>query len=168
MSDGPLRGIRVIDMTSVVIGPICTRTLADQGADVIKIEPPSGDLLRNLAKGSRNAGMSGKFMNFNRNKRSICLDIKKPDGANAVRRLVKSGDVFVSNIRPDALNRAGLDWQNIKTLNPRLIYCAIVAFGKGGRYYNQPAYDPIVQSLSGIAGTFERTTFNLSIPNNFF
>ena len=156
MSDGPLRGIRVIDMTSVVIGPICTRTLADQGADVIKIEPPSGDLLRNLAKGSRNAGMSGKFMNFNRNKRSICLDIKKPDGANAVRRLVKSGDVFVSNIRPDALNRAGLDWQNIKTFNPRLIYCAIVAFGTGGRYYNQPAYDPIVQSLSGIAGTFER------------
>ncbi len=153
---GPLSGIRVIDMTSVVIGPICTRTLGDQGADVIKIEPPSGDLLRNLAKGSRSPGMSGKFLNFNRNKRSICLDIKKSDGAHAVRRLVKSGDVFVSNIRPEALSRAGLDWHNLKILNPKLIYCAIVAFGKGGRYHNQPAYDPIVQSLSGIAGTFER------------
>ena len=153
---GPLQDVRVIDLTSVVIGPICTRTLADQGADVIKVEPPEGDLLRNLAKGSRNPGMSGKFLNFNRNKRSICLDLKKPAGAEAVRRLTSNADVFVSNIRPAALERAGLNWKNLSILNPQLIYCGIVAFGQGGRYYNQPAYDPIVQSLSGIAGTFER------------
>ncbi len=156
MSGGSLDGIRVIDLTSVVIGPICTRTLADQGADVIKVEPPSGDLLRNLARGGRNPGMPGKFLNFNRNKRSICLDLKKPAGADAVRRLVKTADVFVSNVRPSALARADLDWDTMRALNPRLIYCGIVAFGEGGRYYNQPAYDPIVQSLSGIAGTFER------------
>ena len=156
MSGGSLDGIRVIDLTSVVIGPICTRTLADQGADVIKVEPPSGDLLRNLAKGGRNPGMPGKFLNFNRNKRSICLDLKKPAGADAVRKLVNNADVFVSNVRPSALARAGLDWDTLRALNPNLIYCGIVAFGEGGRYYNQPAYDPIVQSLSGIAGTFER------------
>ena len=156
MSGGSLDGIRVIDLTSVVIGPICTRILADQGADVIKVEPPSGDLLRNLAKGGRNPGMPGKFLNFNRNKRSICLDLKKPAGTNAVRKLVNNADVFVSNVRPSALARAGLDWDTLRALNPNLIYCGIVAFGEGGRYYNQPAYDPIVQSLSGIAGTFER------------
>ena len=156
MSGGSLEGIRVIDLTSVVIGPICTRTLADQGADVIKVEPPAGDLLRNLAKGGRNPGMPGKFLNFNRNKRSICLDLKKEAGADAVRRLVKTADVFVSNVRPTALGRANLDWETLSAINPRLIYCGIVAFGEGGRYYNQPAYDPIVQSLSGIAGTFER------------
>ena len=135
MSGGSLDGIRVIDLTSVVIGPICTRTLADQGADVIKVEPPSGDLLRNLAKGGRNPGMPGKFLNFNRNKRSICLDLKKPAGADAVRRLVETADVFVSNVRPSALARAGLDWDTLHALNPRLIYCGIVAFGEGGRYY---------------------------------
>lgn len=156
MAGGPLDGVRVIDMTTVVVGPICSRTLADQGADVVKVEAPGGDILRSLAKGSRNPGMSGKFINFNRNKRSICLDIKTPPGAEAVRRLIETADVFVSNVRPAGLARAGLDPDSLLALNPRLIHCAIVAFGEGGRYYNQPAYDPIIQSLSGVAGTFER------------
>jgi crotonobetainyl-CoA:carnitine CoA-transferase CaiB-like acyl-CoA transferase len=156
MSGGPLKDVRVIDMTTVVVGPICSRTLADQGADVVKVEAPGGDILRALAKGSRNPGMSGKFINFNRNKRSICLDIKTAAGAGAVRRLIETADVFVSNVRPAALARAGLDPDSLLALNPRLVHCAIVAFGKGGRYYNQPAYDPIIQSLSGVAGTFER------------
>ena len=143
-------------MTTVVVGPICGRTLGDQGADVIKIEAPGGDLLRTMAKGSRNPGMSGKFMNFNRNKRSVCLNIKEPAGLSALKKLITSADVFVTNVRPAALERAGLDFQNLSDLNPRLIYCGIVAFGKGGRYFNRPAYDPIVQSLSGVAGTFER------------
>lgn len=95
-------------------------------------------------------------MNFNRNKRSICLDIKKPDGLAAMKKLLASADVFVSNVRPAALERAGLDFESLQAINPRLIYCGIVAFGKGGAYYNRPAYDPIVQSLSGVAGTFER------------
>ncbi|MBT5667575.1 MAG: CoA transferase, partial [Rhodospirillaceae bacterium] len=156
MSGGPLEGVRVIDMTTVVVGPICGRTLADQGAEVIKVEAPGGDLLRTMAQGSRNPGMSGKFMNFNRNKRSICLNLKHPDGLEAMKRLVRSADVFVSNVRPEALTRAGLDADSLLAENPRLIHCGILAFGRGGRYFNRPAYDPIIQSLSGVAGTFER------------
>lgn len=153
---GPLDGVRVIDQTSVVVGPICTRTLADQGAEVIKIEPPGGDLLRTLAHGARHVGMSGKFLNFNRNKRSVCLDLKHADAMAALRRLIAGADVFVSNVRPKALARAGLDFQGLASANPRLIHCSILGFGRGGRYFDRPAYDPIIQSLSGVAGTFER------------
>ncbi len=155
---GPLDGVRVVDLTTVVVGPICTRTLADQGAEVIKVEAPGGDILRFLAAGSRSPGMSGKFMNFNRNKRSIVLDIKQPAGLEAMRRLIAGADVFVSNVRPAALARAGLDHASLAPLNPRLIHCGIVAFGTDGRYANRPAYDPVIQSLSGVAGTFHRAT----------
>src|SRR6185437_10421586 len=132
---GPLEGVRVVDLTTIVVGPICTRTLADYGAEVIKVEAPGGDLLRTMAEGSRNPGMSGKFINFNRNKRSIGLDIKKPEGLEALLRLIDKTDVFVSNVRPDALARAGLDYENLSKRNPRLI-----------------------QSLSGVAGTIARAT----------
>jgi crotonobetainyl-CoA:carnitine CoA-transferase CaiB-like acyl-CoA transferase len=155
---GPLAGVKVVDLTTIVVGPICTRTLADYGADVIKVEAPGGDLLRTMAEGSRNPGMSGKFINFNRNKRSIGLDIKKPDGLDALRRLIDKADVFVSNVRPDALARAGLDHASLSKSNPRLIHCSILAFGRGGRYYGRPAYDPVIQSLSGVAGTIARAT----------
>lgn len=158
MSGGPLSGVKVVDLTTVVVGPICTRTLADYGAEVVKVEAPGGDLLRTMAQGSRNPGMSGKFINFNRNKRSIVLDIKKPDGLAALHRLIEKADVFVSNVRPEALARAGLDHASLAKKNPKLIHCSILAFGRGGRYYNRPAYDPIVQSLSGVAGTLERAT----------
>ncbi len=158
MTGGPLEGVRVIDLTSVVVGPICTRTLADQGAEVIKIEPPGGDLLRTMAHGSRHPGMSGKFINFNRNKRSVCLDLKQPGGMAAMRRLLEGADVFVSNVRPVALARLGLDQASLQESNPGLIHCGILAFGSAGRYANRPAYDPIIQSLSGVAATFERAT----------
>ena len=158
-SSGPLAGVRVVDLTSVVVGPACTRALADQGADVVKIEaPPEGDLLRHIAQGARTPAMSGKFINFNRNKRSIVLDIKRPDGRAALLRLIGGADVFVSNIRPAALARAGLDYATLAPDNPRLVHCAIVAFGTDGRYANRPAYDPIIQSLSGVAATFHRAT----------
>jgi crotonobetainyl-CoA:carnitine CoA-transferase CaiB-like acyl-CoA transferase len=157
-SKGPLDGVKVVDLTTIVVGPICTRTLADYGAEVIKVEAPGGDLLRTMAEGSRNPGMSGKFINFNRNKRSIGLDIKKPEGLEAMRRLIDKADVFVSNVRPDALARAGLDYATLSRTNPRLIVCSILAFGRGGRYYGRPAYDPVIQSLSGVAGTIARAT----------
>jgi crotonobetainyl-CoA:carnitine CoA-transferase CaiB-like acyl-CoA transferase len=154
---GPLEGVKVIDLTTVVVGPICTRTLADQGADVVKVEAPGGgDILRYLAAGSRSPAMSGKFINFNRNKRSIVLDIKQPQGMEAMKRLIAGADVFVSNVRPAALKRAGLDFESLSAINKRLIHCGIVAFGTDGRYANRPAYDPVIQSLSGVAGTFQR------------
>jgi crotonobetainyl-CoA:carnitine CoA-transferase CaiB-like acyl-CoA transferase len=155
---GPLSGVRVVDLTTVVVGPICTRTLADYGADVIKVEAPGGDLLRTMAEGSRHPGMSGKFINFNRNKRSIVLDLKNPNGHAAMLRLIARADVFVSNVRPEALARAGLDHAGLAKTNPKLIHCSILAFGRGGRYFNRPAYDPVVQSLSGVAGTIARAT----------
>jgi len=158
VSGGPLEGVKVVDLTSVVVGPICTRVLADQGAEVVKVEPPGGDLLRTMARGSRNPGMSGKFIQFNRNKRSVCLDLKTPGGMGAMRRLLARADVFVSNVRPAALERLGLDHAGLAADNPRLISCGIVAFGAAGRYANRPAYDPIIQSLSGVAATFERAT----------
>ena len=154
---GPLAGVRVVDLTSVVVGPACTRALADQGADVVKIEAPeAGDLLRHIAQGARTPAMSGKFINFNRNKRSVVLDVKHPEGRAALLRLVAGADIFVSNIRPAALARAKLDYASLAPDHPRLIYCSIVAFGTDGRYANQPAYDPIIQSLSGVAATFHR------------
>src|SRR5919107_2463397 len=109
MTGGPLEGVRVIDLTTVVVGPICTRTLADQGAEVVKVEAPGGDILRYLAAGCRTPSMSGKFLNFNRNKRSVVLDIKQIAGLQALKRLIAGADVFVSNVRPAALARAGLD-----------------------------------------------------------
>ncbi|MBL6454834.1 CoA transferase [Belnapia sp. T6] len=156
MTGGPLEGVKVVDLTTVVVGPICTRTLGDQGAEIIKVEAPGGDILRYLAAGSRSPAMSGKFINFNRNKRSILLDIKQPEGLAALKRLIAAADVFVSNVRPAALARAGLDHASLSALNPRLIHCGIVAFGTEGRYAGRPAYDPVIQSLSGVAGTFER------------
>jgi crotonobetainyl-CoA:carnitine CoA-transferase CaiB-like acyl-CoA transferase len=158
MSGGPLAGVRVVDLTTVVVGPICSRTLADYGADVIKVEAPGGDLLRTMAEGNRNPGMSGKFINFNRNKRSIVLDLKKPQGHAALLRLIARADVFVSNVRPEGLARAGLDHASLAKNNPKLIHCSILAFGRGGRYFNRPAYDPVIQSLSGVAGTIARAT----------
>jgi crotonobetainyl-CoA:carnitine CoA-transferase CaiB-like acyl-CoA transferase len=156
--NGPLEGVKVIDLTTVVVGPICTRTLADYGADVIKVEAPGGDLLRTMAEGSRNPGMSGKFINFNRNKRSIGLDLKNSGGHAALMRLIDRADVFVTNARPEGMSRAGLDYATLSKRNARLIHCQILAFGRGGRYFNRPAYDPVVQSLSGVAGTIARAT----------
>src|SRR4029453_15152284 len=100
----------------------------------------------------RNPGSAGNFINFNRNKRSIVLDLKKSEGIAAMKRLIARADVFVSNVRPEGLARAGLDYKSLAPKHPKLIHCSILAFGRGGRYYNRPAYDPIVQSLSGVAG----------------
>ncbi len=156
-NNGPLAGLKVVDLTSVVVGPICTRTLADQGADVIKVESLEGDLLRQLGGRARNPGMSGKFINFNRNKRAICLDLKSTAGREAMLRLVQTADIFVTNIRPGAMDRLGLGWVAMQARNPRLIHCLILGFGRGGRYCDKPAYDTVIQGVSGIADAFSQS-----------
>lgn len=153
---GPLAGIRVLDLTSVVVGPTCTLLLAQQGAEVIKLEPPEGDLLRRLGGRGRNPGMAPKFLHFNRGKRSISVDLKHKDGLAVARRLAGSVDVFVSNIRPAALARLGLAWDDLRPVNPRLVHCAITGFGSGGRYRDLPAYDTIIQGASGMAAAMAR------------
>jgi crotonobetainyl-CoA:carnitine CoA-transferase CaiB-like acyl-CoA transferase len=148
----PLEGIRVVDMTSVVVGPLCTQMLADYGADVIKIEaPPGGDIARTLAGRAVTPLMSGKFVHLNRNKRSLALDLKKPGGLDALKRLLKVSDVLVWNIRPPAMVRLGLAYDEVKAVNPKLIYVGMFGFGQDGRYKDKPAYDSIIQGAGGVA-----------------
>lgn len=147
---GPLRGIRVLDLTGVVLGPFATQTLGDWGADVIKIEPPQGDLLRNSGI-HRNRGMASVFLGANRNKRSLCLDIKRPEGAEVIRRLIPRVDVLASNVRPAGMARAGLGWEECARLNPRLVYAVATGFGQDGPHRARPAFDEIIQAASGLA-----------------
>ena len=158
ISKGPLDGVVIIDLSSVVVGPVCSLTLADHGAQVIKIEAPSGDLMRQLGGGGRNLGMTGKFINFNRNKKSVCIDLKSPAGKEVLLRLISKADIFITNIRPDALDKLGLDWVSLHESNPQLIYCQMLAFGRGGQYFNRPAYDTVIQSSAGVAATFEKSS----------
>ena len=151
-----LAGIRILDLTSVVVGPTCTLRLADYGAEVIKLESPEGDVLRTLGGPSPSGQHSGKYLAFNRNKRAICLDLKQPAARAAVLRILDHCDVLVSNIRPEALARLGLDAESTRTTRPRLIHCAITGFGPGGPYRGRPAYDTVIQSVGGVAGLFIR------------
>jgi len=148
---GPLAGIRVVDLTTVVVGPTATLYLADYGADVIKVEAPGGDLLRAIGGKSKSGELSGKFMHFNRNKRSLALDLKHARGREALHRLLASADVFIANVRPAALERLGLGAKVLCERHPRLIVCNLMGFGRGGRYRDRPAYDTIIQGLAGVA-----------------
>ncbi len=155
---GPLDGVRVLDLSAVVVGPICTHVLCEHGAEVIKVEAPGGDLLRSLGGRGRSPGMNGKFLNFNRGKRSLALDLKKPAGIAALKRIAATVDVFVTNIRPDAQERLGVDADGLRAAAPRLIHCSITGFGTGGPYAGRPAYDTVIQGVSGVAGCFEAST----------
>ncbi len=151
MSGGALAGIRVIDLTTVVVGPTATLYLADYGADVIKVEAPAGDLLRTLGGRSASGELSGKFMHFNRNKRSIVLDLKQKPALAALHRLLETADVFVANVRPAALERLGVSARALRERYGRLIVCNLMGFGQDGRYRDRPAYDTIIQGMAGVA-----------------
>ncbi len=147
---GPLRGVRVIDVTTVVLGPFCAQTLGDMGADVIKVETPQGDSTRDIGP-SRTPRMGAYFANLNRNKRSLVLDLKKPAAREALLRLVETADVFVHNMRLGAADRLGLDYATLSARNPKLIYAAASGFRKGSSLQEAPAYDDLIQGVSGVA-----------------
>jgi crotonobetainyl-CoA:carnitine CoA-transferase CaiB-like acyl-CoA transferase len=148
-----LKGIRVLDLTSVILGPYATQTLGDLGADVIKIESPDGDNMRPIAPVAE-PGVSALFSNNNRNKRSIVLDLKTEPARVALRKLVGTADVLVHNMRQDAIDKLGFGFAAVRALNARLIYCAAVGFGRDGPYAGKPAYDDVIQAESGFAGLF--------------
>jgi crotonobetainyl-CoA:carnitine CoA-transferase CaiB-like acyl-CoA transferase len=153
----PLSGIKVLDLTSVVVGPAATLRLADLGAEIIKIEAPEGDLMRTLGGPSPSGTLSGKFLHFNRDKRFVGLNLRMPQGLKALKTIMQSCDVFISNLRPDSLARLGFDAAACRATKPALIHCIITGFGPGGPYRGRPAYDTVLQAASGLAGlTIER------------
>jgi crotonobetainyl-CoA:carnitine CoA-transferase CaiB-like acyl-CoA transferase len=146
---GPLDGIRIVDLTSMLSGPWATMILADQGADVIKVEEPRlGDHTR--AYGNRRNGFSASFLNLNRNKRSIAIDLKTAQGVDILLRLCKTADVLVQNFRPGVVERLGIDEATIRKVAPNIVYVSINGFGENGPYAHKPVYDPIVQAFSGL------------------
>jgi crotonobetainyl-CoA:carnitine CoA-transferase CaiB-like acyl-CoA transferase len=147
---GPLDGVRIIDLTTMISGPFATMILGDQGADVIKVESPdTGDLLRYF--GTTRGGLAAFFTTSNRNKRSMVLNLKEPRGVELVHQLVAGADVFIQNFRPGAAERMGIGEAALREARPDLIYVSISGFGETGPYAHQRVYDPVIQALSGLA-----------------
>jgi len=147
---GPLHGYRIIDLTSMISGPLATMILADQGADVIKVEnPDGGDHTR--ASNNRRNGFSASFLNNNRNKRSVALDLKNPNARAALLRLTATADVFIQNFRPGVADRMGLGEDAVRAVAPNIVYVSISGFGEDGPYAQKPVYDPLIQAVSGLA-----------------
>lgn len=148
-SSGPLAGVRIIDMTSVLMGPYATQILGDLGADIVKIEPPGGDTVRGIGP-ARHAGMGSIFLHANRSKRSVVLDLKKSAGRSALLRLAATADVLIYNVRPQAMARLGLDHAAVAAANPRILYVGVYGYGQGGPYAAKPAYDDLIQGATAL------------------
>ncbi|HAL41624.1 MAG TPA: CoA transferase [Gammaproteobacteria bacterium] len=146
---GPLTGIRIIDLTSMISGPVATMMLADQGADVIKVEALSGDLVRGA--GPNRSGITSTFISSNRSKRALSVDLKTDEGTEILSKLIKTADVLVQNFRPGTLARMGFGEQAVRALRQDIIYVSISGFGEQGPYAHQRVYDPVIQALSGLA-----------------
>ena len=159
-SKGALDGVRVIDMTSLGMGPLAGQILGDYGADVIKLEPPSGDVFRHVLPQS-SVGMSHAFIQFNRNKRSVALDLKKPEGMEAMKRLLATADVVLSNLRPSAMKVLGLDYESVRAIKSDIIYCAGYGYSESGPYAGRPAADDTIQAMSGLAALQRMATGSL-------
>jgi crotonobetainyl-CoA:carnitine CoA-transferase CaiB-like acyl-CoA transferase len=154
---GPLHGIRIIDMTSVLMGPFASQSLGDMGADVIKVESPHGDLVRQIGP-ARHEDMGPIFLNTNRNKRSVVLDLKHPAGVRALKRLLADADVLMYNVRPQAMARLGLDYEAVSAINPRIVYAGLFGFGQDGPYAARPAYDDLIQGAATLPHLIARAT----------
>lgn len=147
---GPLQGIRILDLTSVVLGPYATMTLAGMGADIVKIEAPEGDMVRSIGTG-RNPKMGPMHLTYNRGKRSLAIDLKKPAGLEAFMRLVETADALLHNMRPQAMISLGIDYEAVKAAKPDIVYCGAYGFGAAGPYAAKAAFDDVIQGASGIA-----------------
>jgi crotonobetainyl-CoA:carnitine CoA-transferase CaiB-like acyl-CoA transferase len=152
---GPLDGIRVLDLTSVVLGPLATQTMGDMGADIVKIEGPAGDTTRYTGP-KRSADMSALYMGLNRNKRSLVLDLKQAAAKDALWRLIDTADVFLHSVRPQAMERLGFGQDAVRARNTRIVYAGIHGFRMDGPYAGRPAYDDVIQGLSGSADLMAR------------
>jgi crotonobetainyl-CoA:carnitine CoA-transferase CaiB-like acyl-CoA transferase len=155
--DQPLAGLQVIDMTTLAMGPFAAQLLGDYGADVIKVEPPSGDPFRSTLP-TKSASMGHVFLQFNRNKRSLAIDLKAPAAREAFRRLVAGADILVSNVRPAAMMGLALDYDAVRAINPAIIYCAAYGFSERGPYAGRPAADDTIQAMSGLVSLQGRAT----------
>lgn len=149
-----LKGLRILDLTTVILGPYATQILGDLGAEIIKVEPPEGDSMRPVAPVAA-PGISAIFANSNRNKRSVMLDLKTEAGRAALLKLIPTADAFVHNMRQQALDKLGFTYQAVRAANPSIVYAAAVGFGRHGRYAGRPAYDDVIQAASGFAGLFQ-------------
>ena len=155
--NGALSGYRIVDLTTVVLGPYATRILGDMGADVVKVEPPEGDMLRDIGP-SKSPGMAPLHLALGSSKRSVVLDLKRPHARDALMRLVACADAFVHSMRPGAIERLGLTYDDLRAVRPDLVYCGACGFGSGGPYAGRPAYDDLIQGMCGIADLMGRVT----------
>ncbi len=149
---GPLKGVRVIDLTQFVLGPYCTQTLGDLGADVIKVEEPSGDRQRTAGKAPSSKTMGPTFVALNRNKRSLALDLKSEPGRKALRKLLATGDIFIHNMRPEAVARLGFSYAEVAAIKPDIVYVEAVGYDPEGPYAGRQAFDDLIQAASGACG----------------
>jgi crotonobetainyl-CoA:carnitine CoA-transferase CaiB-like acyl-CoA transferase len=157
---GPLDGIKVLDLTSVIMGPYCTQLLGDMGADVIKVESHAGDTMRWVGP-FKNPGMGHIHLHLNRNKRSVVLDLKQPAGLAACLKLAAEADVMVYNVRPQSMARLGLGYEAVKAINPKIIYVGAFGYAEKGPYAGRPAYDDLIQGIAGVPSLSHRQTGEL-------
>ena len=149
-TQAPLQGLRILDLTSMIAGPHAAQILADYGADVIKIEPPEGDLMRRGVGAARSADMGPLYLQLNRNKRSVVLDVKQPAARKALLQLCERADVFITNTRPAAMRRLKLAYDDVRKVNPRLVYVSLMGYGDTGPYAGKPAYDDLIQGICAL------------------
>jgi crotonobetainyl-CoA:carnitine CoA-transferase CaiB-like acyl-CoA transferase len=157
VSQGPLKGVRVVDLTAMVMGPYCTQIMADMGADVIKVEPPQGDDTRYVSVGPA-PGMSAVFVNVNRGKRSVVLDLRSEEGSTALRALVADADVFIHSMRARAIAKLGFGYDQVAALNPNIVYTNCYGYGRRGPDRDRPAYDDTIQAECGLTAVQKQLT----------
>ena len=149
----PLEHLKIVDMSTVLMGPYATQLLGDMGADIIKVEPPEGDTVRGIGP-ARHEGMGGIFLQVNRGKRSIVLDLKQDEGRAALLKLIEDADLFVYNMRPQVMERLRLSYEDVAAANPRVVYAGLFGYGQDGPYAARPAYDDLIQGITSLPNLY--------------